>query len=173
MKGVKVKSPLREALAALFPSLLHTFYFSLVVNILVLAPSAYMMEVYDRVVNSRSHITLLMLTLLVVGAYLLLEGLEWVRREVMNEAGMALDKRLREHVFTAIFMARLQNVSAAGAQALRDLKTIREFLPSPALLAFIDTPLALLVLILLFLMAPTLGWFCCRWCVRAVWHWFF
>ena len=159
MKGVKVKSPLREALAALFPSLLHTFYFSLVVNILVLAPSAYMMEVYDRVVNSRSHITLLMLTLLVVGAYLLLEGLEWVRREVMNEAGMALDKRLREHVFTAIFMARLQNVSAAGAQALRDLKTIREFLPSPALLAFIDTPLALLVLILLFLMAPTLGWF--------------
>ncbi len=159
MKGVKVKSPLREALASLFPFLKHTFYFSIVVNVLVLAPSAYMMEVYDRVVNSRSHETLLMLTILVVGIYLLLEALEWVRREVMHDAGMELDKKLRGQVFSAIFTARLQNIPAGGAQALRDLKIIREFLPSQALLAVVDTPLALLVLVLLFLMAPSLGWF--------------
>ena len=159
MKGVKVKSPLREALVSLFPFLKHTFYFSIVVNVLVLAPSAYMMEVYDRVVNSRSHSTLLMLTLLVVGIYVLLEALEWVRRQVMHDAGMQLDRSLREHVFSAIFTARVQNIPAAGAQALRDLKVIREFLPSQALLAVVDTPLALLVLILLFLMAPSLGWF--------------
>ena len=144
---------------SLFPFLLHTFYFSIVVNVLVLAPSAYMMEVYDRVVNSRSHSTLLMLTLLVVGIYVLLEALEWVRRQVMHDAGMQLDRLLREHVFGAIFTARVQNIPAAGAQALRDLKVIREFLPSPALLAVVDTPLALLVLVLLFLMAPSLGWF--------------
>ena len=159
MKGVKVKSPLRDAVASLFPFALHTFYFSLVVNVLVLAPSAYMMEVYDRVVNSRSHVTLLMLTLLVVGIYLLLEGLEWVRRQVMHDAGVVLDKALRENVFSAVFTARLQNIPGAGAQALRDLKIIRDFLPSSALLAVIDTPLALLVLMLLFLMAPSLGWF--------------
>ncbi len=159
MKQVKVQSPLREALAALTPFLKRTFYFSLVVNVLVLAPSAYMMEVYDRVVNSRSHTTLLMLTILVVGIYLLLEALEWVRRQVMHDAGMELDKGLRERVFSAIFMARIQNIPAAGAQALRDLKTLREFLPSPALLAVIDTPLALLVLVIIFLMAPPLGWF--------------
>jgi ATP-binding cassette subfamily C exporter for protease/lipase len=159
VKGVKVKSPLREALVSLFPFLKHTFYFSIVVNVLVLAPSAYMMEVYDRVVNSRSHSTLLMLTLLVVGIYVLLEALEWVRRQVMHDAGMQLDRSLREHVFSAIFTARVQNIPAAGAQALRDLKVIREFLPSQALLAVVDTPLALLVLILLFLMAPALGWF--------------
>ena len=159
MKGVKVKSPLREALVSLFPFLKHTFYFSVVVNVLVLAPSAYMLEVYDRVVNSRSHSTLLMLTLLVVGIYVLLEALEWVRRQVMHDAGMQLDRSLREHVFSAIFTARIQNIPAAGAQALRDLKVIREFLPSQALLAVVDTPLALLVLVLLFLMAPSLGWF--------------
>ncbi|TLU82538.1 MAG: type I secretion system permease/ATPase [Chlorobium sp.] len=159
MKGVKVKSPLRAALASLFPFLKHTFYFSVIVNVLVLAPSAYMMEVYDRVVNSRSHTTLLMLTLLVVGIYLLLEALEWVRRQIMHDAGMDLDKSLREHVFSAILTARIQNIPAGGAQALRDLKGIREFLPSQALLAVIDTPLALFVLILLFLMAPALGWF--------------
>uniref|UniRef100_Q3ASL4 Type I secretion system ATPase, PrtD n=1 Tax=Chlorobium chlorochromatii (strain CaD3) TaxID=340177 RepID=Q3ASL4_CHLCH len=159
MKKPEVKSPLREALWAQLPALLKTFYFSIVVNVLVLAPSVYMMEVYDRVVNSRSHNTLLMLTLLVVGAYLLLEALEWVRRQIMQSAALQLDGKLREEVFSAIFAARLQNIPSAGAQALRDLKSIREFLPSQALLAMVDTPLALLVLILLFLMAPLFGWF--------------
>lgn len=159
VKGNKEKSPLRIALAALFPSLKQAFFFSLFVNVLVLAPSAYMMEVYDRVVNSRSHMTLLMLTLFVVGIYALLEALEWVRRQVMHDAGIELDKGLRTRVFNAIFSARLLNIPNAGAQALRDLKTIREFLPSQALLAFVDTPLALLVLVLIFMMSPALGWF--------------
>ena len=153
------KSPFRESLASLYPFIRHTFYFSLVVNVLVLAPSVYMMEVYDRVVNSRSHTTLLMLTILVVGSYLLLEALEWVRRKVMNKAGMDLDKGLRRRVFGAVFSARLLNLTGAGAQPLRDLKTIRDFLPSPGFLAAIDTPLALLVLIVIFMMAPVLGWF--------------
>ncbi len=159
MKSVKEKSPLREALLFLLPSLKQAFFFSVFVNILVLAPSAYMMEVYDRVVNSRSHMTLLMLTVLVVGAYALLEAMEWVRRQVMHEAGMEFDKGLRAHVFGAIYSARLLNLPVGGAQALRDLKTIREFLPSQALLAVVDAPLALLVLILIFLMSPSLGWF--------------
>ena len=159
VKGVKEKSPLRETLSTLYPFLTHTFYFSVIVNVLVLAPSAYMMEVYDRVVNSRSHTTLLMLTILVVGIYVLLEALELVRRQIMHDAGSKLDKELRENVFSAVFTARLQNIPIAGPQALRDLKTIREFLPSPAMLAFIDAPLALLVLVLIFMMNHLLGWF--------------
>ena len=159
MKSIKEKSPLREALVALIPSVNKTFFFSLFVNVLVLAPSAYMMEVYDRVVNSRSHTTLLMLTILVVFIYLLLEALEWVRRQVMHDAGMELDKELRAQVFGAVFSARLLNLPVAGAQALRDLKTIREFLPSQAMLAIIDAPLALLVLVIIFMMSPALGWF--------------
>ena len=159
MKIVKDKSPLRGALTALFPSLWHAFWFSVIVNVLVLAPSAYMMEVYDRVVNSRSHMTLLMLTLMVVGVYALLEALEWVRRQVMHDAGIEFDKGLRARVFSAIYSARLLNLPVGGAQALKDLKNIREFLPSPALLAVVDAPLALLVLVLIFLMAPGLGWF--------------
>ena len=159
VKGNKVKSPLRDALGALSPSLKQAFFFSLFVNVLVLAPSAYMLEVYDRVVNSRSHKTLLMLTLLVTGAYALLEALEWVRRQVMHDAGMELDKQLGTRVFSAVFSARLLNLPVVGAQALRDLKVIREFLPSQALLAFVDAPLALLVLILIFSMNATLGWF--------------
>jgi len=159
LKGVKEKSPLREALFALIPSLKQAFYFSVFVNVLVLAPSVYMMQVYDRVVNSRNHTTLLMLTLLVVGVYALLEALEWVRHQVMHDAALELDKDLRTRVFSAIFSARLLNLPVGGAQGLRDLKLIREFLPSPALLSFVDAPLALLVLVLIFLMSPALGWF--------------
>ena len=159
MIGNKEKSPLREALTALLPFLKQALFFSVFVNVLILAPSAYMMEVYDRVVNSRSYTTLLMLTLLVVGVYALLEALEWVRRQVMHDAGLQLDKGLRKRVFSAIFSARLLNLPVAGAQALRDLKNIRDFLPSQALLAFVDAPLALFVLILMFLMSPALGWF--------------
>ncbi|MEI8186556.1 MAG: type I secretion system permease/ATPase [Chlorobiaceae bacterium] len=159
MKSAKEKSPLREALAALVPSLKQAFLFSVFVNVLVLAPSAYMMQVYDRVVNSRSHMTLLMLTLMVVGVYALLEALEWVRRQVMHDAGMEFDKGLRSRVFGAVYSARLLNLPVGGAQALKDLKSIREFLPSPAMLAVVDAPLALLVLVLIFLMAPDLGWF--------------
>jgi len=159
VKSAKEKSPLREALAALVPSLKQAFLFSVFVNVLVLAPSAYMMQVYDRVVNSRSHMTLLMLTLMVVGVYALLEALEWVRRQVMHDAGMEFDKGLRSRVFGAVYSARLLNLPVGGAQALKDLKSIREFLPSPAMLAVVDAPLALLVLVLIFLMAPDLGWF--------------
>ena len=150
---------MRSAVTALIPSLKKAFYFSIVVNILVLAPSAYMMEVYDRVVNSRNHMTLLMLTLLVVGIYALLEALEWVRRQVMEDASIEFDKGLKEQVFGAIISGRLLNLPVGGAQALRDLKNIREFLPSQALLSFVDAPLALLILIVLFLMSPVLGWF--------------
>ncbi len=159
MKIDKELSPLRDALAALFPSFKHVFFFSVFVNVLILAPSAYMMEVYDRVVNSRNHTTLLMLTILVVCVYALLEALELVRRQVMHDAGLEFDKRLRARVFSALYSARLMNFPVGGAQALRDLKTIREFLPSPAFLAVVDAPLALLVLVLLFWMAPGLGWF--------------
>ncbi|NTW63361.1 MAG: type I secretion system permease/ATPase [Chlorobiaceae bacterium] len=148
-----------DAIASLYPSFTNTFFFSLVVNVLVLAPSAYMMEVYDRVVNSRSHTTLLMLTILVIGSYLLLEALEWVRRQVMHEAGLGLDARLRDQVIGALFSARLQNLSSGSAQPLRDLKTVCDFLASSAMLAIIDMPLALLVLVLIFMMSPMLGWF--------------
>ncbi|NTU57831.1 MAG: type I secretion system permease/ATPase [Chlorobiaceae bacterium] len=159
MKRTKETSPLRESFLSLIPSINQTLVFSVFVNVLVLTPSAYMMEVYDRVVNSQSHKTLLMLTILVIGAYMLLEALEWIRRQVMNDAGIELDRQVRDRVFSAVFAARLLNIPGAGAQSLRDLKVLREFLPSQAFLAILDTPLALLVLVLLFIMDPLLGWF--------------
>ncbi len=149
---------LRKALGALLPSVYRVLSFSLFTNILVLASSWYMMEVYDRVVNSRSHVTLLMLTLCVVFAYLLLEALDWIRLQIMQEAGDDFDRAVHERVFGAMFTAQLHRLPMAGGQSLRDLRTVREFFASRAMLSIFDVPFALLVLVIIFWMHPFLGW---------------
>lgn len=154
------KSEVREALFSLSPWVLRVFLFSIVTNILVLTPSGYMLEVYDRVVNSRNHQTLLMLTILVVGLYVILEVLEWVRSGIMHEAALSFDRRMRQRAFDTAFAARLKNFPlGAASQVTADLRTVRDAVASNVILSIIDAPLALLVLVILFLMHPLLGWF--------------
>ena len=157
MKSISSSSELRTALSALKPYFVRAAGFSLLAALLVLAPSAYMLEVYDRVVNSRSHFTLLMLTIAVLGAYVLMEVLEWARSEIMRSASVALDSQLRERIFNAIFSARLQRGSGS-MQPLNDLRLVCDFLFSPALLALMEAPIALLMMVLLFMISPVLGW---------------
>lgn len=151
-------SELRAALAELRPYFVRAGWFSLFSSLLILAPSGYMLEVYDRVVNSRSHMTLWMLTVLVLGAYVLMEVLEWVRGEVMRAASVALDERMRERVFHAIFDANLRRLPGGTQQPLNDFRQIREFLYSPAVLSAMEIPMSLVLLVLLFLISPVLGW---------------
>lgn len=149
---------LRAALTPLKPYFLRAAWFSLLAGLLVLAPSVYMLEVYDRVVNSRNHFTLLMLTVAVLGAYALMEVLEWARSEIMRGASAALDAQLGERVFNAIFAARAQRIAGGNAQPLNDFRVVRDFLFSPALLALMEAPIALVMMVLLFLISPVLGW---------------
>ena len=154
------KNELREAIVDLLPSFYGTLLFSLFTNILVLAPTLYMLEVYDRVVNSQNHLTLGMLTLLVIGSYILLESLELIRFRVQHQAGLRFDERLRTRVFDLVFAARLQNMPESRAVlALGDLRTLRDFISSHVMLSMIDAPFALLILIILFLIDPSIGWF--------------
>ncbi len=148
---------LRDALTPLRPYFVRTAWFSLFSAILVLAPSAYMLEVYERVVNSRSHTTLVMLTVLVILAYVLLEVLEWARSHVMHDAGVKFDSIMRTRIFQAVFEARAKQSPLGSQQAFNDLRTVREFFHSPALLAILETPIALIVTVLLFMISPVLG----------------
>ncbi len=151
-------TPLQAALDTLMPVLKRVMLFGFVINVLSLSPTLYMLEVYDRVVNSRSHGTLLMLTLLVLGLYVLMEIIEWVRGQMLHGAGLMLEAKLGERVFNAVFEANLRRVGGAN-QALADLRALREFLPSQPLTALMDAPMALLFLVLIFLINPALGWF--------------
>jgi ATP-binding cassette subfamily C exporter for protease/lipase len=158
MNRNKPPSELRKALAELEPYFKKAALFSLFASLLVLAPSGYMLEVYDRVVNSRSHMTLAMLTILVLFAYVVMEVLEWVRSEVMHDAGMALDKQMSGRVFSAIFEANLKRLPGGTAQPMNDFRTVRDFLHSPVLMALMEAPVALVFLLLIFAISPVLGW---------------
>jgi len=154
----KISSELRKAVTLLRPYFVRAAWFSLCSCLLVLAPSGYMLEVYDRVVNSRNHLTLAMLTMLVLGAYVLMEVLEWARSEVMHEAGLKLDTLLRNRIFTAIFEANLKRIPGGSLQPLNDFRTIKDFLSSPPLLALMEAPVSLVFLALVFAISPVLGW---------------
>lgn len=158
MKQKQQPSELREAIASLRPFFVRSGWFSLVCSLLVLAPSGYMLEVYDRVVNSRSHTTLAMLTLLVLGAYVVMEVLEWARSEVMRAASVELDSKMSVRIFNAIFEANLRRLPGGTQQPLNDFRQVRDFLYSPVLLAIMESPISLVMMVLLFLISPVLGW---------------
>ncbi len=158
MNPNKPPSELRTALADLRPYFVRAGWFSVLTSLLVLAPTGYMLEVYGRVVNSRSHTTLVMLTLLVLGVYVLMEVLEWARGELMRAAGNALDAKLSGRIFQAIFEANLRRIPGGTQQPLNDFRQVRDFLSSPALLAMMEVPVALVCAVLLFLISPVLGW---------------
>ena len=159
MSMKKPPSELQLAVNELRPLFFKAALFSLVSSLLVLMPSWYMLEVYDRVVNSRSVMTLAMLTVLVVGSYVVMEALEWARSEVLHKGGVALDNRLQARVFTAIFDAHLRKLPSGNLQPMSDLRTLREFLHSPVLVGVMEAPVSLVFLVLIFLISPVLGWF--------------
>jgi ATP-binding cassette subfamily C exporter for protease/lipase len=130
----------------------------MIISLMALAPTVYMLEVYDRVVNSRSGMTLAMLTLMIVGAYAVMEILEKVRGALLRAAGVALDEKLSKRVYDAMFQGFLKRQVGGSMQVLNDLRMIREFLANPALLAVMEAPVALLALALIFAISPVLGW---------------
>ena len=158
MKKPTPNSELGDAFRELRPTILKAFWFSVFASMLVLAPTGYMLEVYDRVVNSRSHLTLAMLTLLVLGAYVLMEVLEWARAETMHEGGLALDRKLGKRLFNALFEANLRRLPGGTVQTMTDLRTLREFVYSPAALAAMEFPVSIICGVVLFVISPVLGW---------------
>ena len=158
MSSNKPPSELRTAINALQPYFRRAALFSVFASLLILVPSVYMLEVYDRVVNTRSHMTLAMLTVVVLFAYVVMEVLEWVRSEVMHEASMAFDRRMSGRIFTAIFEANLKRLPGGSAQPMNDFRSVRDFLTTPVVLALMEAPVALTFLVLIFAISPVLGW---------------
>ena len=158
MKPQLPPSELSQALEPLRPEIYRAIGFSLLISFLALSPTVYMLEVYDRVVNSRSDVTLLMLTLMVVLAYAVMELLEKVRSALMRASGVRLDATLSKRVYDAMFMGFLKRQVGGNMQVLNDLKLVREFLANPALMAVMEAPVALVALTLIFAINPILGW---------------
>ena len=158
MKPQSTPSELSLAFEPLKPVILKAIGFSTLISLLALAPTVYMLEVYERVVNSRSGMTLAMLTLMIVLAYAIMELLEKVRGSLMRAAGVQVDHTLSKRVYDAMFQGFLKRQVGGSMQVLNDLKVVREFLANPALMAILEAPVALVALALIFAISPVLGW---------------
>ena len=148
-----------QALASFKGAFRTVGVFSAIINLIMLVPSIYMLQVYDRVLPSRNEITLLMLTLIMLGAYLFMSALEFVRSFVLVRVGAKLDMQLNKRVYTAAFEQNLKRGGGNAGQALADLTNLRQFLTGNALFAFFDAPWFPFYLIVIFLFEPSLGVF--------------
>jgi len=134
--------------------------FGFFIHLLMLSPSLYMMQVYDRVLNSRNETTLLLLTLLVAGLYFLNSLLEMFRSMTLVRISEEFDADLAERVFTASFERNLSSGSISPSFALGDLTSLRQFLTGPGLVTFLDIPWIPIYLIVLWIIDPSLAWLC-------------
>lgn len=133
--------------------------FSACVNLLMLVPAVYMLQVYDRVLASHNEMTLLMLTLMLLGLFGLMGALEYLRGMIAIRVGSQLDIKLNSAVHAATFEANLRGQSVQASQTLGDLTTLRQFVTGQALFAFFDAPWFPLYLLVIFLFDPWLGLF--------------
>lgn len=160
MKSLLVK---RTELSTVLFEFRKTFYvigaFSFVINLLMLMPSIYMLQVYDRALPSQNETTLLMLTLMTLGLFALMEGLEYARSSVLIRVGNQLDMKLNDRVFTAAFEKNLRRAGGNPGQVIHDLTSVRQFLTGNGLFAFFDAPWAPIYLLVSFLFHPWLGAF--------------
>jgi len=133
--------------------------FSGVINLLTVVPAIYMMQVFDRVMASRNEMTLLLLTLLALGLFLLSSLVEWVRGQVMIKMSVGIDLDLGERLFGVAFQKSLKEHNANPAQVLSDLNALRQFLTGSALISLLDLPWMPIFLIVTGLLHPWLGLF--------------
>lgn len=131
---------------------------SMVTNVLMLAPTLYMLQVFDRVMLSRSELTLLAVSLVTLFLFLVMAVAEWMRSRVLVLSGQRLDAVLSSRVFHASFESNLQQPGAASTRAFGDLVQLRQFLTGQGVFAFFDTPWAPVYVAVLFLLHPVLGW---------------
>lgn len=153
----------RSELAAVLMEFRQAFMaagvFSMLINILGLVPTIYMLQVYDRVLQSRSGMTLLMLTLVIVLLYIVQSMLELARSRLLIRIGTGIDLKMNDRVFQASFEQNLKKQMGSAGAALADLTGVRQFLTGTGLFAFFDAPWAPIYLIAIFLLNPWLGVF--------------
>jgi ATP-binding cassette, subfamily C, bacterial exporter for protease/lipase len=153
------KNEITEALLR-FKKAFHSIgVFTACINLLMLVPSIYMMQVYDRVLASRNDFTLLMLSIMALGLYALISVLEQIRSMVVIRIGGKMDTFLNQRVYTAAFEQNLKSSGVNAGQALNDLTTIRQFVTGNGLFAFFDAPWFPIYLLVIFIFNFWLGVF--------------
>ena len=131
--------------------------FSLVINLLLIVPAVYMLQVFDRVMMSRSQETLVMLTVFTVVALVVMAALDFVRSQLLARGGVALDKALGPIVLREMLHGQSRPTPSNAMHALRDVSILRAFLAGSPILALFDIPWIPVYIVVISLFHPLLG----------------
>lgn len=153
------KNELKDTIKTLKKSFYFVGFVSLFINILMLVPSLYMLQIYDRVISSKSEETLIMITLIVVFAFLVLGLLEFTRSRILIRVGNAIDARMSKRIFDATFELANAQPGKATPQPLSELTQVRQFLTGTPIFALFDTPWVPIYIAIMFFFSPSFGWF--------------
>jgi len=132
--------------------------FSAAINMLMFVGPLYMMQVYDRVLQSRSEMTLLVLTMIAIAMLGIYGILEWIRSRVLVRAGLSFDNTVSGPLFSRVVSSALAQPNAKSEFALMDVDRLREFLTGTGLIALCDIPWVPVFLFVCFSFHPWVGW---------------
>jgi ATP-binding cassette subfamily C exporter for protease/lipase len=131
--------------------------FSMVANLLMLAPTIYMLQVFDRVLVSQNTGTLLVVSIITLFFLVVLSFSEWARSKLLVRSGIRMDQMISRKLFHASYEAHLNPAVTNPSRAFTDLTELRQFLTGNGIFAFFDAPWAPIYIAVLFLLHPWLG----------------
>ncbi|MGJ0314906.1 type I secretion system permease/ATPase [Aliarcobacter cryaerophilus] len=153
------ESELKQTIIKAKKSIFMAGLFSMFINVLMLVPPLYMLQLYDRVITSRSESTLYMLTLIVIVLFVTMGLLEVVRSRVLVKFGNRFANILSNRIFESTFELANKKPEAASSRLMGDFTQLRQFLTGNGLFAFFDAPWIPIYIIVLFLFHPYFGFF--------------
>src|SRR5262245_12165289 len=133
--------------------------FSALLNLLFMVPMLYMLQVYDRVIPTRGHLTLIFLTLVLVFGLTTLALLDYVRARLLVRASIRLDRQLAGVLLDTSLARRDRTFDAVARQSMREFDTLRQALTGPAIIAVCDAPWSPIYILVCFLIHPLIGLF--------------
>jgi ATP-binding cassette subfamily C protein len=151
-------SPLTAGMLAIRPSIITAIVFSLFINVLMFISPLYMLQIYDRVLSTRSQETLIAITVIAALLLMVYAVLETLRSQVLVRSGLLFDERLAKPVFNAIHRGMLRRPGGNLVQGLRDVDALREFLTGSGVIAFCDAPWFPVFVFASFVLHPVFGW---------------
>jgi len=151
------KSHVQSAWNSLKSGFVAIAFFSLILNILMLAGPLYMLQVYDRVLTSQNMDTLIALSILLAGVFIVSGMLDLVRMRILGRLGARFELKIGEPILKSAMRRRVQGKPNHGENPAADVTGFRDFISGPTLIAFFDAPWIPLYLGVLYILHPYMG----------------
>ena len=155
----QTKKPIKEILVKCRRTFYLAFVITFVTDVLSLAPIVYMLNTYDRVIATRSGVTLVSLTLIVIAVYIFWSALEWIRTRLFINLSLRIDWDLGAKVFDASFRKHVLRKNSNVHQVLGDMVILRNFFTGSPLITLMDAPFAIIFIVIGALFHPYLAIF--------------